>query len=169
MRPQHEAPNLRRVTVSACNFDGTPHWEHAAWLVRSEGGFVQTLTPPNTRVKTEGEGYVSPYDTRGHYWTDRWFNVIRLETPGEGLFGYYCNIATPLDFDGSTVRYVDLQIDVRVFAQPDGSLLHRVVDEDEFEAARQRYGYADDLVKRCYAAVDDLVRMVEAREFPFDS
>jgi protein associated with RNAse G/E len=167
-RPQHEAAGLREITVSASNYDGTPHWVHAAWLVRVEDGFVQTATPPNTPVRNEGDGYVSPYDTRGHYWTDRWFNVIRLETPGEGLFGYYCNIATPLEFDGATVRYVDLQIDVRVYAQPDGGLTYAVVDEDEFAAARERYGYAEELVSRCYAAVDELVAMVEAREFPFD-
>jgi protein associated with RNAse G/E len=168
-RPQHEASGLRQITVRATNFDGTPHWEHPAWLVRADGGFVQTQTPANTAVRTEGDGYVSPYDTLGHYWTDRWFNVIRLETPGEGLFGYYCNIATPLEFDGATVHYVDLQLDVRVFADAAGALNYRIVDEDEFEEARERYAYAKELVERCHAAVDELVGLIEAREFPFDA
>jgi hypothetical protein len=168
-RAQHEAPSLRQITVLATNFDGTPHWEHAAWLVRADGSFVQTQTPANTVVKNEGDGYVSPYDTLGHYWTDRWFNVIRLETPGEGLFGYYCNIATPLEFDGATVRYVDMQLDVRVFADPSGGLTYRVVDEDEFEEARGRYAYAEELVRRCRGAVDELVGLIEARAFPFDA
>lgn len=167
-RPQHEAPSLREITVRGTNYDGSLHWEHAAWLMQADGGFVQTATPPNTPVKNEGDGYVSPYDTLGHYWADRWFNVIRLETPGEGLYGYYCNVATPLQFDGATVHYVDLQLDVRVFAEANGGLSYRLVDEDEFEEARERYAYADDLVARCYAAVDEVVRMVEAREFPFD-
>jgi hypothetical protein len=94
--------------------------------------------------------------------------VIRLETPGQGLYGYYCNVATPLHFDGETVRYVDLQLDVRVFADGAGALEYRVVDEDEFEAARERYGYEDGLVTSARRAVDELVRMIEAREFPFD-
>ena len=166
MSSEQEMP--QQITVRATNFDGSPHWEHEAWLLHVDDGFVQTKAAPNTPVRTEGDGYVSPYDTRGHYWTDRWFNVIRLETPGEGLYGYYCNIATPLQFDGETLHYVDLQIDVFVFADGDGGLTYRVLDEDEFEEARQRYAYAEDLVSRCYAAVDELVRMVEAREFPFD-
>ncbi len=83
------------------------------------------------------------------------------------MFGYYCNIATPLEFDGETVHYVDLQLDVRVFADAAGSLTHRLMDEGEFEEARQRYAYEDELVSRCHSAVDELVRMVETREFPF--
>lgn len=166
---QHEAQDLRSITVRATNFDGELHWEHAAWLHSAGDGWVVTQTPAGTQVRTEGGGeYVSPFDTRAHYWTDRWFNVIRLETPGQGLYGYYCNIATPLHFDGDTVRYVDLQLDVRVFADGAGALEYRVVDEEEFEAARERYAYGDELVMRARAAVDDLVRMIEARQFPFD-
>jgi protein associated with RNAse G/E len=166
---QHEAPDLRRITVRATNYDGELHWEHAAWLLRANDGWVITQTPAGTRVRTERGGeYVSPFETRAHYWSDRWFNVIRLETPGEGLSGYYCNVATPLHFDGATVHYVDLQLDVRVFAHGSGALEYRVLDEDEFDAARQRYAYPDDLIARARAAVDELIRMIEAREFPFD-
>ena len=170
MRPQHEAADLRRITVRATNYDGELHWEHAAWLLSADEGWVVTRTHAGTPVRTERGGeYISPFDTRAHYWTDRWFNVIRLETPGQGLYGYYCNIATPLRFDGDTVHYVDLQLDVRVTADATGALEYRVVDEDEFEEARQRYAYADELVARCQAAVADLVAMIEAREYPFDS
>ena len=167
-RPRPEASDLRRVTIRATNFDGSFHWGHPAWLLRADEEIVVTQTDPGLRVdRGDGGEYVSPYETRAHYWPDRWFNVIRLETPGEGLFGYYCNIATPLEFDGETVHYVDLQLDVRVFADAAGSLTHRLMDEGEFEEARQRYAYEDELVSRCHSAVDELVRMVETREFPF--
>jgi protein associated with RNAse G/E len=118
-------------------------------------------------VQTEAGLYVSPFDTHGHYWPDRWFNVIRLEEPGRGLVGFYCNIATPVEFDGETLRYVDLQLDVRVFVEA-AAWRHEVWDEDEFEAARQRYGYDDDLVARCRRAVDEIIERMTAREFPFE-
>jgi protein associated with RNAse G/E len=171
VRPQHEAPGLRQIMVRATNFDGSLHWEHPAWLLLAEDGIVVTQTSAGLSVKSsarESGEFVSPYDTRAHYWADRWFNVIRLDRPGEGLDGYYCNIATPLQFDGSTVHYVDLQLDVRVFADAAGALSYQLLDEDEFEAARERYAYADELVARCRAAVEQVIAMVEAREFPFD-
>ena len=170
-RPLHEAPGLREITVRATNFDGSFHWGHPAWLLRAEDRFVMTQTAAGLIVKAsahEGGEFVSPYNTNAHYWADRWFNVIRLELPGQGLFGYYCNVATPAEFDGATVRYVDLQLDLLVRKQPDGSLTHALEDEDEFVEAKQRYGYAEDLVARCYEAVDELVQLVQTREFPFD-
>ncbi len=171
-RPQHEAPGLRMVTVLATNFDGSPHWEHPAWLLRAQDDIVVTQTSAGLSIKStarESGEFVSPYNTHGHYWPDRWFNVIRLELPGQGLYGYYCNIATPLPFDGETVRYVDLQLDVLVRADADGALTHTVTDEDEFEVARERYAYSSDLVRRCRDAVAEVIAMVESREFPFDA
>ncbi|HWC28844.1 MAG TPA: DUF402 domain-containing protein [Dehalococcoidia bacterium] len=171
MRQQHEAPSLRQITVRATNYDGSLHWEHPAWLLRADDGIVVTQTSAGLAIKSsarESGEFVSPYNTNGHYWADRWFNVIRLELPGKGHTGYYCNIASPLTFDGQTVHYVDLQLDVLVTVEPNGRLTHRVVDEDEFEAARKRYAYGVDLISRCRDAVDEVVRMIEAREFPFD-
>jgi protein associated with RNAse G/E len=160
---------LRTVTILATNYDGSLHWTHPATLLQATDHTVTTQTPPDTRVTTETGFYVSPFETRAHYWRDRWFNVIRLETPGEGLYGYYCNVATPVEFDGETVHYVDLQLDVRVLADGAGALEHRLVDEDDFVAARQRYGYPDELVAHCRAAVNELVAMIEGRKFPFDA
>ena len=164
----------REVTVRATNYDGQAHWVHPARLLQArDDGFVQTETNAGLVVAREAGHFTSPFNTRGHYWPDRWFNVIRLESHDSttrrwSLNGYYCNIASPVQFDGQTVGYVDLQLDVRVFAGPEGALRYRLLDEDEFEAARQRYAYPDDLVQRCWRAVDEVIALVEARQFPFD-
>ena len=163
-----------RVTVRATNFDGSEHWVHPAALVHADAALVMTATRAGLSIQREGGVFISPFNTRAHYWPDRWFNVIRLETPygdGDGwrLEGFYCNVATPVNFDGQTVHYVDLQLDVRVFVDEEGSWTYRVLDEDEFEAARQRYGYGEDVVERARGAVEELIRLIEARAFPFDA
>ena len=165
--------NARQVTVRATNYDGTTHWLHPAELLHASDAFVMTRTQAGLIVAREAGTFTSPYNTRGHYWPDRWFNVIRLEAQDlkTGLWrldGYYCNIASPLQFDGDTVGYVDLQLDVRVFADEAGDLTHRLLDEDEFAVARDRYAYPDDLVERCWRAVDEVIGLVRARQFPFD-
>lgn len=154
--------------VRAENHDGSNHWAHPALFGRTEKGFVQTRTGLATVVARENGAFTSNWSTRGHYWLDRWYNVIRLQNANGGLDGYYCNIARPLPFDGKTVRYVDLQLDVRVFIGSDGGLAWRLLDEDEFEAAREHYRYDDELVRRCYEAVDQIAAAVKAREFPFN-
>jgi uncharacterized protein len=160
---------LHTVTILATNHDGSLHWTHPATLLRAGDGVLVTATEAGLAIARETSTFVSPYDTRGHYWPDCWFNVIRLELPGLGLYGYYCNIATPARFDGDIVRYTDLQLDVLVTATETGGLSYRVEDQDEFEQARERYGYDDALVSRCQQAVEELVAMIESRQFPFDA
>ena len=125
-------------------------------------------TAAGLEVATTRGPWHSPYDTLGHYWTERWFNAIRLEEPGKGLFGWYCNIATPAKLDGDDLSYVDLQLDVRVYAEAAG-LRYEVLDEDEFEAARARFRYPNELVARCRGAVDEVIALVTARAFPFNA
>jgi protein associated with RNAse G/E len=157
------------VTVRATNLDGADHWVHPARLLRANGRLVVTETRAGLDIRRgNGRTFTSPYNTNGHYWPDRWFNVIRLELPGQGLFGYYCNIATPVEFDGTTVAYVDLQLDVIARVTDQGGLRYWLADEDEFEEARDRYGYDDALIARCYTAVEEVSAMIERREFPFD-
>ena len=157
----------RLIRVLASNYDGTPHWEHPALLVSESKDLLVTETASGLEIATERGPWNSPYNTRGHYWPDRWFNVIRLEEPGRGLTGFYCNIATPVEFDGESLRYIDLQLDVRVFVS-EAEWTYTVLDADEFEEARHRYAYPDDLVVRCRQAVDAIIGLVESRQFPFE-
>ena len=154
------------MRIVATNYDGSPHWSHPARLLHADDAIVITATSAGLAIERVAGPFTSPFNTRAHYWPDRYFNVIRLEEPGRGLTGYYCNIAAPLPFDGENVRYIDLQLDVRVYVSADGALTWALLDEDEFEAATVQYGYDEALVGRCRAAVAQIVAMVEAREFP---
>lgn len=64
------------------------------------------------------------------YLSDEWFNIFEIhDRLDDHLKGWYCNVTRPADFDGNSIRYVDLALDLLVF--PDGKQL--VLDEDEFE------------------------------------
>jgi len=76
---------------------------------------------------------------------------------------FYCNINVPPTFDGDVLSYIDLDIDVLV--QPDFS--YQVLDLEEFENHSRVYSYPDDVRKNAYKAVEELIRLIEAREFPF--
>jgi protein associated with RNAse G/E len=63
------------------------------------------------------------------YYTNRWYNIFEIHARGnDKLRGWYCNIGEPAVFDGSTLSYIDLALDLLVF--PDGRQI--VLDEDEF-------------------------------------
>ena len=79
--------------LRAVNHDGSPHWAHPALREQVGDGLIVTRTGFGTIVAREKGAFTSNWFTRGHYWPDRWFNVIRLQNPDGRLDGYYCNIA----------------------------------------------------------------------------
>jgi protein associated with RNAse G/E len=69
----------------------------------------------------------------------------------------------PCQFDGSVLRWVDLDIDIVCYA--DGSIV--VKDEREFEEHTTLLAYPDQVVERALAARDELLCLAQASEFPF--
>jgi hypothetical protein len=70
----------------------------------------------------------------------------------------------PPKFDGHVLNYVDLDIDVLV--KPDFS--YQVLDLEDFEENARAYDYPPDVRENAHAALADLIRLIEARSFPFD-
>ena len=155
----------RAIKVCSTKFDGSPHWEFDCWIVREEGSLLVTLNFAGQELKTWRGPWITPYDTHNHFWTDRWYNVMRLQYPRGGAFdGWYCNVTTPMEFDGETVRYADLDLDVRVPARGEPEVL----DEEEFLENSKRMGYPPEVIERSRAAVDELLRLARDHQAPFD-
>ncbi|MFM9904272.1 MAG: DUF402 domain-containing protein [Pyrinomonadaceae bacterium] len=98
-----------------------------------------------------------------HFWLDRWYNVFRFHEPEGQLRNYYCNIAMPPTFADGVLDYVDLDLDVVVWAD----LRYEIVDRDDFEENAVKYGYPDEIKERAEAGLCELVGLIEKREFPF--
>jgi protein associated with RNAse G/E len=97
------------------------------------------------------------------FWRQRWYNVFTNYHEDGTLRYFYCNVAMPPVIEASTVSFVDLDLDVQVL--PDGSF--RILDMDEFEQHRVRYGYPDWVQTNALRAVNDILALAEAREGPF--
>lgn len=94
------------------------------------------------------------------YYLDRWYNVFTVyDASGEHLKGRYCNLARPARFDGTHLYAEDLALDV--IALPGGEV--EILDQEEFEALPLP---ADDR-EQALAALEDLLRRIEARSGPF--
>jgi predicted RNA-binding protein associated with RNAse of E/G family len=95
------------------------------------------------------------------FFADRWYNIFELrDVDDDRLKGWYCNVTRPAEISADAVAADDLALDV--FITPEGAA--QVLDEDEFAALELDAGER----ARALAAVDALLRHVEAREAPFD-
>lgn len=160
MRPEIGRP----IHVVSTKYDGSPHWEFDCFYVLEDGPLIVATNFAGQVLRNKAGQWPTPYDVRNHFWQDRWYNVMRCDRPkGGGLEYYYCNVTTPTMYDGENIRYVDLDLDVRVFA--DGRI--ELLDEDEFVEHSERMGYPADVIEQARSAADELQQLAASRAFPF--
>ena len=95
------------------------------------------------------------------FYKKRWFNIIG-QLKSQGLF-YYCNIATPYLIEDNIIKYIDYDLDLRVF--PDGAF--KVLDRNEYKYHAKIMNYPeelDDILKR---ELTTLINMKKSKTPPF--
>lgn len=158
-----ESP-LTRVLVRALKYDGSEHRHWPAGLAKHLGSLIVLDAEFESEVIHDSLGTI-PAGTHSleYYWLDKWYNVFRFAEPDGSLRNYYCNINVPPTFDGHTLTYVDLDLDILV-AQ---DLSYQVLDVDDFERNAEIYDYPRELRIKAREAVDELIVMIRTRAFPF--
>lgn len=152
------------ITVRACKYDGAEHRRWSATVIRQEGPLLVLDASFPEEIKHDLLGtIVSGTRSIEYYWLDRWYNVFRFSQPDGELRSYYCNVNSPPEFDGQTLSYVDLDIDLLV--EPD--LTYRVVDLKDFEDNARRYNYSAEVQTNASRALIELIDLIESRTFPF--
>lgn len=152
------------VTVRACKFDGTEHRRWEATLSRIEDALLVLEGKFETEIRHDLLGRIAPGTLSiEYYWLDRWYSVLCFFEPGGQLRNYYCNVNVPPNFDGRVLSFVDLDVDVLV--APD--FTYSILDEDEFAANTVLYDYPPEVVSRAHQAIEELERLILARQFPF--
>ena len=152
------------IVVRVLKHDGSEHRRWRGRVAKQDGSLLTLEAEFDVDVSHHLLGEIK----RGtrlieYYWLDRWYNVFRFLHDDGSTRLYYCNINKPPVFDGQSLTYVDLDIDVIV--QPDYS--YQVLDLDEFEANSQRYGYSVEEKANVENALAELTGLIETREFPF--
>ena len=152
------------ITVRACKYDGSEHRRWLATVVKQEASLLVLDASFSEEISHEFLGtIVSGTRSIEYYWLDRWYNVFRFSQPNGELRIYYCNVNIPPKFDGQTLSYVDLDIDILV--EPD--LTYRVVDLKDFEQNARRYDYSAEVQTKASRALIELIDLIESRAFPF--
>jgi len=152
------------TTVISRKYDGTIRRSWTCRLVKEVPPLLEFVGVFDREVVHNDLGIIRPGTVSyEYYWTDRWYNVFRFHEPEGELRNFYCNINTPPTFENGTLDYVDLDIDLLVM--PDFGV--SVLDMAEFEENSMRYSIPADIQRRARSCVDELMRLIEQRDFPF--
>lgn len=96
------------------------------------------------------------------FYKDSWFNVIG-QMKEKGLY-YYCNIASPYIIDDGIIKYIDYDLDLRVY--PDGTF--RVLDRNEYNYHKKKMKYSPELEKVIAYELDRLINLKKWKIVPFE-
>lgn len=152
-----------KVTIHCYKHDGSIHksWKYAYVLDIKEDLIV--LGNENVLVtKEDGRTWRTKEPAIMFFYNNRWFNVI-AQLKSNGLF-YYCNIASPYVIDGNVVKYIDYDLDLRVF--PNGSF--KILDRMEYRYHKKQMHYSSRLDYILRYELGNLIEMVRAKEDPFN-
>lgn len=113
-------------------------------------------------TKKDGRSWHTKEPAIMFFYKDRWFNIIaQLKT--NGLF-YYSNIASPYVIDNNVIKYIDYDLDLRVF--PDGSF--RVLDRNEYNYHKKLMNYPPEINEIIKYELTALIEMKRAGTNPFN-
>ncbi len=97
-----------------------------------------------------------------YFFNKNWFNIIG-QCKKNGIY-YYCNIASPYIIEEDTIKYIDYDLDLRVF--PDGSF--KVLDRGEYKYHKNLMDYSDTLDHILKTELSNLIGMVRKKELAFE-
>ena len=152
------------ITVRVLKYDGAEYRRWHARLAQREGSLIVLEAAFEFDVQHHLLGDIQRGTrTIEYYWLDRWYNVFRFLNSDGSTRLFYCNVNTLPTFADGVLTYIDLDIDILV--QPD--LSYQVLDLEEFAANAALYVYSREIKRQAQAAVDELISLIEKREFPF--
>ena len=110
----------------------------------------------------EGHTYKTKELAIIYFYKHNWFNCI-AQLKSFGLF-YYCNMASPYIIDENVIKYIDYDLDLRVF--PDGG--YKILDYNEYKYHKKKMKYPEEIDIIINKELQKLIEMKKNNEGPFD-
>ena len=153
----------KKILIHGYKHNGKIHrcWAKGLVLQETDDHFIVIN---NRTLVTESDGRM--WHTREPaIWympKNKWYNVICMIRK-TGVY-YYCNIASPTLFDGEALKYIDYDLDLKVF--PDGN--YRILDQEEYRLHAKEMGYSEEFDSILKKQLDILIKNALANKGPFN-
>ncbi|QFT88049.1 hypothetical protein FIU87_05205 [Bacillus sp. THAF10] len=150
------------IQIHSYKHNGKIHrvWEETTVLKGTQnlviGGNDKTIV-----TESDGRTWITREPAICYFHGKHWFNIIGMIRE-DGVY-YYCNISSPFIADNEALKYIDYDLDIKVF--PDMTFI--LLDEDEYEKHRKEMNYPTVIDKILRNNVDTLISWIRQRKGPF--
>ncbi len=139
---------------------------HRAWneavLIDIKKDYLVFANNKTQVTEAEGNCWKTKEPAIMYFFKDQWFNII-AQLKKDGIY-YYCNIATPYIIEENTIKYIDYDLDLRIF--PTGQ--YKVLDKMEYKYHKKIMNYSDDLDAVVKNALDELIDLYKIDQTIFN-
>ena len=102
-------------------------------------------------TESDGRSWKTKEPAVMFFFYNDWYNIIG-QCKRDGIY-YYCNIASPFIIEEDTIKYIDYDLDLRVF--PNGSF--KVLDRGEYKYHKRIMNYSKELDKIVHKELTNLI------------
>lgn len=150
------------LAVQCFKHDGTIHrcWDRGLVLENNED-YVVIVSKRAKVTESNGRTWFTKEPAVTIFSKKEWWNVICM-IKDSGVC-YYCNIASPCIIDKNYIKYIDYDLDLKLFPNDDTRLL----DEKEYLKHKDEYHYESDLDEILRYQTKEILEKMHKREFPF--
>ena len=113
------------ITIQSYKHDGSLHrtWRDTMVLKTNENSIIG-VNDHTLVTESDGRRWVTREPAIVYFHKKFWFNIIGMIR--ENGVSYYCNLASPYTLDNEALKYIDYDLDVKVFA--DGEKIGKITD-----------------------------------------
>lgn len=138
---------------------------HRVWdrglVLENNSDYIVTATKKAKVVEANGRSWFTKEPAVTIFSKKEWWNVICM-LKKDGV-SYYCNIASPSIIDKDAIKYIDYDLDAKLFHNNE----IRVLDEKEYAHHKDNYTYSDELDVVLKYQTETIVERMKNRSFPF--
>ena len=151
-----------KLKIFCYKHDGTlEHTSEEAVVLENNEDYLVCGNGRTKITEKDGRSHMTNEPAVLFFYKKHWFNIIG-QLKKFGLF-YYCNIASPYIIDGKSIKYIDYDLDLRVF--PDGGF--RVLDRNEYNYHKKVMHYSDELDYIIKSELSHLIELKRSESGPF--
>ena len=152
-----------RFIIHSYKHDGNIHreWDEAI-LLDDQGEYLVFGNNKTKVLESDGRSWRTKEPAIMFFFKDKWYNIIGQLKP-DGIY-YYCNMASPFILEDGAIKYIDYDLDLRVF--PDGAF--KILDRGEYRYHKKKMCYPEAIDSILKEDLNELIEKKKKKHIPFD-
>lgn len=153
---------MENIDIISYKHDGELHrvWRNVYKIFETED-LVVIVNNKVDVIDGDGRKWKTREPAICYFFKKHWFNVICMIRTND--IYYYCNLSSPFVIDQEGLKYIDYDLDVKLF--PDGEVL--LLDRDEYDFNIKDMHYPDEIIDIIRFNLNKLLEMIKKHQEPF--